>query len=115
MTASENLPSQEILSPKEIRQWAQQEITNSAKAFELRVKEATSLATQYAAGELSADEATQKLTAYGRRWGEAMHGVYTTDGLSNEQLLAMIDQAREKTRSLFAKRESHRDALHGRG
>ena len=41
------------LSPKDIQKWALQEITDSAKAHELRVKDATELATAYALGELS--------------------------------------------------------------
>ena len=95
---------QETLSPKEVSEWAQQEIANSAKAFELRTKEAKDLATRYAAGEMSPEEATKRFLAYSRRWGEAMYGASVGKNVSDEQILANIDEARRTGRLRIAER-----------
>jgi hypothetical protein len=115
MSTPDNSSSDETFTPEEISKWAKQEIALSAKAFELRARDAKALATEYAAGDITAEQAGDRLSAYQHRWGDAMQGVYTTKGLSDEQLLATIDEAREKTRKLFAKRGSQSDLPQGRG
>jgi hypothetical protein len=106
MNDSEQTTSEETLSPKEVFQWARQEIANSAKAFELRVKEATDLATRFAAGEISPQEAKQKLISFDRRWGEAMYGASVGENISDDQILAKIDEARRDARRPFSERGS---------
>jgi hypothetical protein len=68
------------------------------KAFELRTKEATDLATRYAAGEISPEEATKRFLAFDRRWGEAMYGASAGENVSDDQILANIDEARRTGR-----------------
>ncbi len=85
------------------------EVANSAKAFELRKKEATELATQYAAGEISPEEANRRLVAYDRRWGEAIYGVSAAENLSDKQILDQIDQARSDTKRAFTAAITSRD------
>lgn len=109
MSDSDQPDSQGALSPREVSQWAEQEVTNSAKAFELRKKEATELATQYAAGEISPEEANRRLVAYDRRWGEAIYGVSAAENLSDKQILDQIDQARSDTKRAFTAAITSRD------
>lgn len=109
MSESEELASQDTLSPKEMSQWVRQEVANSAKAFELRVKEAMDLATQYSAGEISPEEAQRRLVAFDRRWGEAMYGASVGKNISDEQILAKIDEARRDAKRGFLGRETSRD------
>jgi hypothetical protein len=89
---------QDNLSPKEMQEWAAREIADSVKASQLRIKEAGDLAKDYAEGKLSPDEAMQKMLAYDRRWGEALFGVGSSQGLTDENILESIDEARIKAR-----------------
>ena len=84
------------LSPQEMREWALQESRDSAKAHELRVKEATDLATAYASGEIDAQEADKRLKQYDRRWGEALFGTSAIGNASDEQIVQEIDKARSE-------------------
>jgi hypothetical protein len=83
------------MSVQEMQGWLRDEIRDSAKAHELRTKDATQLVEEYAAGKLTPEEATQRVTAYDRRWGgEALFGTAARDGVTDEQIVAEIDRAR---------------------
>jgi hypothetical protein len=109
-----NDTEQDTLSPKEISQWARQEIANSAKAFELRVKEATDLATKYSTGEISPEEAKQRLIAYDHRWREALYGVSDVQNLTDEQILATIDETRRTGKLRISERGDSSNVRGGR-
>jgi hypothetical protein len=83
-----------FLTPKEIQQWLMQEILDSAKAHELRVRDATELATAYALGELTPEEAHERFLQYDNRWGESLPGTHAFKGSPDDQLLASVDKAR---------------------
>jgi hypothetical protein len=104
---------EDVLTPAEISRWAKQEYLNSAKAFELRAKEVTELASQYASGEISAEQAKERFLAYGRRWGEALYGVNSAENKTNDQILAEMDEARRGTRGSFSSRATQRDITRG--
>lgn len=82
------------ISPKDISAWLNQEIADLAKAVELRIKEASALATAFAAGEISSQEAEDRLWRYQRRWGEALPGMNVSAGSTDEHILAAIDDTR---------------------
>lgn len=86
----------ETLSPEELTVWLKQEIRDSDKAHELRVKEATGFVTAYASGKLSPEEAADCLYRYDKRWGEALFGASASPGLSDEAILSTIDKARDE-------------------
>jgi hypothetical protein len=109
MTDSFEPHQSDLLTPKEISEWARQEVANSAKAFELRVREATDLATRYATGEITQEEAQKRLIAFDRRWREALHGTSTNENLSDEQILAKIDETRRSGKVRFVDRETSTD------
>ena len=87
-----------LLSPEEMRKWAKQELQDIAKAGELRTREVTQLQTAYSAGELSAREAYELRARYEERWDEALPGASMSDGVSDAQILATIDEARRQVR-----------------
>lgn len=87
----------DMLTPSEMRGWLKGEIADSAKAFELRIREASELVASYALGELTPAEADERLFAYDKRWGEALYGATVGAGASDEAILAAIDKARSQT------------------
>jgi len=93
MSHEENESGTEFLSPQDMRSWAQREIRDAAKAFELRMQELTSLVGSYSAGEITAEKADELKDRYHHRWGDALPGRSATEGATDEQLLAGIDQA----------------------
>ena len=103
---------EDYLSPKDMRQWAQQEIKDTTKALELRVRDLTDLVTAYAAGELTPEQADEQQSRYQRRWGEALYGATVGDGVPDDQILARIDAARGRFATPPAgRREQHRRIL----
>lgn len=83
-------------SPREMEGWLQREISDAAKALELRVRDATQLVTAYSRGELSVQEAEEQSQRYSSRWGEAIPGVARSLGMSDEQILKQMDDSRAK-------------------
>ena len=93
MSPEENESGSEFLSAQDMRSWAQREIRDTAKAFQLRMQELTSLVGSYSAGEITAERADELKERYHHRWGDALPGRSATEGATDEQLLAGIDQA----------------------
>jgi hypothetical protein len=100
MSAATNKGPQDALTPEEFRGWLSQEIRDSSKAHELRVKEATEFVTAYTSGDISPEEAMKRLRNYDQRWGEALYGAMATPEVSDEQIISAIDQARAKQNSV---------------
>ena len=88
----------DLLSVKEMQQWLSQEVRDTAKAHELRLKEANAFVADYASGVLNAEQAQEKLAAYDRRWGEALFGAAAVPGVTDEEIVNRIDRARAETR-----------------
>jgi hypothetical protein len=84
----------ETLSPQDVHEWAAQEVLDSGKAHELRVREATTLASDYSQGKISGEEAMERLRQFDRRWGEALFGASANTGMSDDEILAKIDETR---------------------
>jgi hypothetical protein len=83
-------------SPQEMEGWLQREIADVKKAAELRIKDATLFVTAYSKGEISKEQAEDRSYQYSRRWGEPIFGVSRSEGLSDEQILKELDEARGK-------------------
>jgi hypothetical protein len=84
------------LSVQEMQAWLAEEIRDSAKAHELRTKGAAEFVAAYAAGKLTPEEAAERLIQHDRRWGESLYGATATPGLSDEDILRTIDEARDE-------------------
>jgi hypothetical protein len=93
-------------SVEELLDWFAQEARDMAKAFELRTKDGNELVTDYSAGKYSPKEASEKLARYERRWGEALFGAHAAEGITDQELLAIIDEARGRQISHGTKRGS---------
>jgi hypothetical protein len=78
----------------------EEEIILLSRANELRVREFANIVHDYAAGTIKWEEAEERLHRYHQRWGEAISGVGTARGKTDEQLIAEVDastpQARRK-------------------
>jgi hypothetical protein len=98
----------DLLSPKDMRGWVQQEIKDSAKAHELRTKELEALASAYESGKLTPAQADEQKERYEHRWGEALRGTFAFDNISDEQILAKIDATRKPFRTRGEISESYR-------
>jgi hypothetical protein len=77
-----------------MKEWLASEIADVRRAAELRIKEATGFVTAYAKGEISAAEAAERCYEYECRWGEALPGVWRSQGVPDEVILQKIDEAR---------------------
>ena len=97
----------DFLSPKDMRDWAEQEIRDSAKAHELRSRELTELITAYERGEITPEEAEERNSRYQHRWQEALPGACAQ--MSDEEILKRIDNARRPHSSLRGIREKYRE------
>ena len=97
-----------------MRSWAQREIKDAAKAFELRMRELTSLVGTYSAGEITAEKADDLKERYHHRWGDALPGRSASEGATDEQLLAGIDQAANALNGPFVSPSETRARLLGR-
>lgn len=109
MPNDETAGQAEPLSPKDMQKWLLQEVADSAKAHELRVKSATELATAYALGELTTEQAHERFLEHDRRWGEALPGTHVFKGSADEQIVASIDKARSEEAAGFEQRFGNRD------
>jgi hypothetical protein len=96
MADKESPQDKGFLTPEEFQHWLKDEIRDSAKAHELRVKDATAFVTAYAEGKLSPEEANDHLMQYDRRWGEALFGATTGQNVSDAEILLTIDSARDE-------------------
>lgn len=88
-------PDDDYLSPKDMRSWVEQEIREVAKAAELRHKELNDLATAYEQGKLTPEQADERRDHYQHRWGEALRGTAGNPNLTDEEILARIDETRK--------------------
>lgn len=83
-------------SPKEMEGWLQREIADVKKAADLRINDATAFVAAYLQGNISKEQAEERSYQYSRRWGEPIFGVFRSEGLSDDQILKQIDEARSK-------------------
>ena len=90
----------DYLTPEDLVRWAQQELRDSAKAHELRVKGAFEIATAYASGRLSPQEAQARFLQHFDRWAEAIPGGHMFEGSTDNQVLTIIDEARASNRRI---------------
>jgi hypothetical protein len=86
MSNEDTIAQSDFLSPKEMQNWLLQEIRDSAKAHELRVNDATELATAYALGELTPEQAHERFIQHNTRWGEAIPGTYSGPRISDQAI-----------------------------
>ena len=101
----------QTLSVRDMQNWLLEQTRDSAKAHELRIKEAAEFVNQYAAGKLTTEQMEQRLLQYDLRWGEPLPGTSAAPGISDVEILERMDSSR---REHNARRRGTRDAPHSR-
>lgn len=80
-----------IPSPDIMRAVLENEIVALSKATDLRLRELTGIVTAYVAGEITPEEMNKRYQRYTHRWGEALPGVLSARDMTDEQIIAQID------------------------
>jgi hypothetical protein len=110
---AEETSSLDILSVEDVRQWLKQEIEDSNKARELRIKQATQLVEDYSHSKVTPEAAMEKLYEYDMRWGDALFGTHANEHNSDEDILKSIDTARETSAIRRTRAATRRGAMLG--
>jgi len=84
----------ESLTQDDVTAWLRQEIDHSRKATKLRIAGAREIAAAFAEKRISRKEAADQIYRHENRWGEALPGVWTTEGKTDQQILAELDETR---------------------
>jgi hypothetical protein len=103
MVSSDIPDESDYPSAQRMQEWLAREIADIQKAAELRIKDATQFVNAYARAEITASEAESRGFRYAERWGDALPGVLRSQGLSDIEIIARIDEARDRN---FVKRLS---------
>ena len=80
------------ITVEEMTRMFTEELANVHKGAELRIREFATALKQYAAGELTPEQATDRVSAYQVKWGDAVPGVYSVEGKSDAELVSSVDQ-----------------------
>lgn len=92
---ADETPDSDFPDPKGMQKWLEDEIRDIMKAAELRTRDAARFVGRYSSGEISREEAAQLSYEYANRWGDdALRGVFHSKGMTDEEILARIDEAR---------------------
>jgi hypothetical protein len=101
MPVQKEEPLKDFPDAKGMRDWLDGEIENVMKAAELRLKAASDMvakytAAKYTAGEISSEQAAKLSYEYESRWGDALPGVIRAKGMSDEAILARMDEVQQQ-------------------
>jgi hypothetical protein len=91
------------LSSDEMLDWLRHEVLAVTKEAELRIRDVTTMVTEYARGTMTAEEANKRFLDYGSRWGDALNGVSSPEGRTDDQILREMDEDRQ------ARMRAHRE------
>jgi hypothetical protein len=96
-------------TPELIRLWLRHEVGRVMKAAELQIKDATDLASSYAIGAISTEEAQERMSRYDKRWGEhPLISAMPSEDTPNETILHNLDKQRGEGMSRWSERKSGR-------
>jgi hypothetical protein len=81
----------------ELLEWYSDEVFDVSRAAQMRIHAATKIVTDYTRGEISLEEAAQRLDEYDGRWRDVFHGgVDQVRGMTDEEIYKAMDEAHEK-------------------
>jgi hypothetical protein len=89
-------PERDLLTPDEMLDILRNEAIAISRAAAMQIGELTAIATDYARGRLSAEEANRRYMQHSDRWPDPMHGIYTFEGKSDEAILDDMVRARKR-------------------
>ncbi len=98
MSQRRSVEQSKSLTQEDVEAWLRQEIDHSRKATELRIAGAKEIATGFAAKRIPPSEAADHIYRHENRWGEALPGVWTTEGKTDQRILGELDEARVRQR-----------------
>lgn len=79
------------LKPEDLKRWLRQEVRDLTRVMEVRIVEATDFVAAYASGEITADEAMNRLSRYASRWGDAIPGIHVDELTTNDEIVKRRD------------------------
>ena len=85
-------PERPLITPDEMMDVLRHEIINISKGTELRLREITVLATDYAKGDTSAAEATRRYLKYQERWHDTLSSMASVEGRTDQHILREVDE-----------------------
>jgi hypothetical protein len=101
-------PESDLLTPDELLDTLRREVIAISRAAEMRTRELTVLATDYARGRISPEEANERFFIYSDKWGDAMYGISSFEGRTDAQILEEMADVR-KTASWIKREERLRN------
>ena len=81
----EEVKSDEMLNPAEMLSILQDEVSLISRAADIRIPTVTEIATAYARGELTPQEANRRWGEYEHLWGDAVPGMAGIQGLNTDR------------------------------
>ncbi len=69
------------------------EVINVTKGTELRLREITTIATDFAEGKMSAREAGKRYLRHKDRWHDTLSSIASVEGRTDQSILREIDEA----------------------
>ena len=72
------------------------EVLLVSRAADIRIRELTVLVTDYARGRISAEEANERYIQNSRKWFDALPGVYSIEGKTDEQIVKEMEECRQQ-------------------
>jgi hypothetical protein len=85
-------PESRPITLNEMMDVLRHEVPNITKGAELRIRELTTLATDYAKGDATPEEATARFLRYKERWHDTLSSMASVDGRTDEHILREIDE-----------------------
>jgi hypothetical protein len=110
----ESADADKYLSARDMSWWLKDELRNVTKECELRIREATELATAYSIGDLTPKQADELYIRYQNRWDLPLMGLGASNYSSDEAIIKALDKARERARSIDTKRNMEQNELEER-
>ena len=92
-------PDVDYSDVNEMLGWLKRETFAVSKEAELRIRDATSIVTDYASGQISQKEANDRRFLYSERWGQPLGGMYNPDRMTDDEILEERDRIAEWIRS----------------
>ena len=85
-------PEARLLSPSEMLDALRHEVIAISKGAELRIREITAVATDYAKGEITAQQANARFKRYSERWEDTLYAISSVEGRTDKDILREIDE-----------------------
>jgi hypothetical protein len=97
--AAKSAPETDLLTPDEMLDTLRREVIAISRAAEMQIRELTVLATDYARGRISPEEANKRYLRHSERWNDVTYGISSFEGRTDEEILREMDDVRKELRT----------------